>query len=621
MSQSENVYTVADNICYEHEDRKNTRFLYRRRWSIALAVIFLLGTFLYSGFFVEYSFSDPDEGRYAEIAREMLETGDFITPHLNYVKYLEKPPLFYWLTAGSMAIFGRNEQAARSIPVISGLLTLLIVILIGRAMFGLWTGLAAGWIYLTSIEPFAMAQFTVIDMLFSMLLTASWSALWAGFNSRSVRQKRGWITLSWACLGLATMAKGPVAICLTGLILLLFWVPARNRDMLRTIFRWPGLLLFGIIVIPWHVAVGHLNPEFWHFYIVVQHFDRVTGNEHAGPFWFFWAMLPFGMLFWGAFLFPAAFNAVKSAILFLKSALKPSSAQDNKNHSGLSSQSLQESVPVYFLVIWIFAVVGLFSLSKCKLIPYVLPAYPATALITAWHLKRALYRRSTVWCLIITMIFLAGMFFAIPYGAKNQDTIPYNEIIGLARLTQFSLISALMLIFLAIFKRKLVLPAMGLVLILLVPALGQTTRKVTQYRKIGDLVKSLPSPLPSEIKIAEWRNYDRSLGFYTNRRIILIDETSELVYRTESKDFKHFFLNGKESLRTLADQGPLLVNIRPQNWKDVSQWRVFFPVAANSTNILVANKEFFNLTNLTPWPESAIRQQPLLLMPRFDETR
>jgi 4-amino-4-deoxy-L-arabinose transferase-like glycosyltransferase len=621
MHTLENTSYSKNSPCYRSGALNNTCLLSGKWWSIALVVIFMIGISLYSSFFVKYSLFDPDEGRYAEIAREMLETGDFITPHLNYVKYLEKPPLFYWLTAGSMALFGQNEGAARFVPEMSGFLTLLIVIFMGRAMFGARTGLAAGWIYITSIEPFIMSQFTVIDMLFSMLLTASWSALWFAYNAPSIPRKRGWITLAWVCLGLATMAKGPVAIFLTGLIILLFEASVRDREILHTIFWWPGPLLFGIIVIPWHVAVGYLNPEFWHFYIVVQHFDRAMGNEHVRPFWFFLATLPFGILFWSAFLFPAIFDAVKSGVLFLKSGLKPSSDTTDKKHLSFYSPALQESFSVFFLGIWIFAVVGLFSLSKCKLIPYVLPAYPAIALLTAWHLNRALYRRSTFWCLIITIIFLAGIFLAIPYAARHQDTIPYNEISGLAHFTQVITVVSIGLVFLALFNRKFVLPVMGLILILMVPTLGKTVQVSNRYRKIGDMVKSMPNPLPAEIRIAEWSNFDRSLAFYTQRRIILIDEDNEMVFRAKSRDFKQFFLKGKESLRKIADQGPLLVNMRPESWKEVRQWGVLYPVAANSTNLMVANEEFFRLTKLIPWPETAIKPRPLLLMPRYADTK
>jgi len=93
---------------------------------LAAIGVVITAMFLYFAGLGGYPLLDPDEGRYAEIPREMLESGDFITPRLNYVKYFEKPPLFYWLTAGSMALFGQKEWAVRLVPAVAGFLTLLV---------------------------------------------------------------------------------------------------------------------------------------------------------------------------------------------------------------------------------------------------------------------------------------------------------------------------------------------------------------------------------------------------------------------------------------------------------------------------------------------------------------
>jgi len=148
------------------------------------------------------------------------------------------------------------------------------------------------------------------------------------------------------------------------------------------------------------------------------------------------------------------------------------------------------------------------------------------------------------------------------------------------------------------------------------PSIVMIVPKVANYRKVGGFIKAMPGPLPAQIKIAEWRNYDQGLSFYTQRRTILVDNVGELKFGSTIGDHKDFFLKGEESLKRLAREGPLLVNIRPGDWPKVSRWAMFRPVAANSTNVMVGNDEFFRLTGLAPWPDKAVTPPPLLLLPR-----
>ncbi len=593
---------------------------FKGRWPLGVCTIILVAVLMYYGFLGDYPLADPDEGRYAEIAREMLESGDFVTPHLNYVKYLEKPPLFYWLTAASMAVLGENELAVRTVSAIAGLLSVLLVIGLGRRLFGPRTGLAAGWIYLTSVQPFVLARLPIIDILFSLCLSATWGAWWLGYTATGMTGKKRWFTVAWACLGLATMSKGLAAIVLTCFITLMFLLVCRNLAEIKFMAWWPGPVAFAIIVAPWHLAVGYRNPEFWHFYIVVQHFARLMGDEHVKPVWFFPATLPLGMMFWGAFLFPAMAKAIRSGFETAKYASTRSMELLSQRRNSSCSDRIQDkdqSEAILLLVIWVVAVVGLFSLSKCKLLPYVLPSYPALALLVGRHLNsKALFGRSTAWCLALTAVFIMGLILLLPYAARHQDTLPFKEISGLLFLTQCLLAVGFGLVVFSIFRRKMALASVGLVLVLLVPVLDKSAGLITEHRKIGALVKAMPNPLPPDIKIAEWHTYDQSLSFYTRRRTILVDEIGELVHSETSKDHDLFFLNGKNKLRSLASDGPLLVNMRHKDWSSVIKWGVLFPVAANKTNLMVANREFFDLTDLAPWPEEALKSHPLLLLPR-----
>jgi 4-amino-4-deoxy-L-arabinose transferase-like glycosyltransferase len=571
--------------------------------SIILATIGVLTTamLLYFVGLDSYPLLDPDEGRYAEIPREMLESGDFITPRLNYVKYFEKPPLFYWLTAGSMALFGQKEWAVRLVPAVAGFLTLLLVMGLGKRIFDGRTGVMAAWIYLTSIIPTVLARLPIIDGVFSLILTATWGTWWLGYKAQTKPSRSVWYCTSWACLGLAVMTKGIAAIALTGLIVGGFIICRRDWRALLSMAWVPGLLIFAVIVVPWHWAVSAENPGFFHFYIVVQHFARLVSHEHAKPFWFFIAIFPFGMFLWVAFFSRAAAKSFREAFKAVRSP---------RTNGG-------QGESILFLVIWVAGVIGLFSLSKGKIIPYILPAYPAMALLMAHFVRdRAFMKRSTLWGVAILAILLlvcAGVLIPV---AMRQDALSMAELLPAIRVGQAGLIFGSVFLLASLFKRRLIPFATGFAMVLLFPAMLMVVPSVAKYRKVGGFIKAMPKPLPGEIRIAEWRNYDQALSFYSGRRSILVDEIGELAYDSSLEDHRVYFLKGEESLKRLAIDVPLLVNIRPGDWPKVQSWQTLQPVAANSTNVMVGNEAFFHLTGLKPWPDSAITPPPLLLMPQ-----
>jgi len=280
-------------------------------------------------------------------------------------------------------------------------------------------------------------------------------------------------------------------------------------------------------------------------------------------------------------------------------------------------QKANESEGVLFLIIWVVAVVGLFSLSRSKLVPYILPAYPAMALLIASHLTNGgLTRSSARWCAGITAALLLIPIPVVSYYAQSQDMLPTSSLVWPVRAAQIALLFGSVMLAIATFKRRLIPAVTGLVLVVFMPSIVMIVPKVANYRKVGGFIKAMPGPLPAQIKIAEWRNYDQGLSFYTQRRTILVDNVGELKFGSTIGDHKDFFLKGEESLKRLAREGPLLVNIRPGDWPKVSRWAMFRPVAANSTNVMVGNEEFFRLTGLAPWPDKAVTPPPLLLLPR-----
>jgi len=589
----------------------------RGSYRIRVILVLALAAIIYFAGLNGYPLLDPDEGRYGEIPREMLESGDFITPRLNYVNYFEKPPLFYWAVAGSMALFGQKEWAVRLVPALAGLLTVFLVMGLGRRMFGMRAGLMAGWVYLTSLIPLILARMPIIDGLFSLLLTATWGAWWLGYASPRPWPRRLWFWAAWAGLGLSCMTKGIAAMALTGLILSSFILATGNFKVLRGMEWLPGILIFFIVVLPWHLIVSYRNPEFFHFYFVVQHFGRLVSEEHSKPFWFFLVIFPPGMLFWTALFFPAMAKAIKYAAGYVRFPWKGPGRGEDPFHARAGDPKRGEPEKVLFLVIWALAVVGLFSLSRSKLVPYILPAYPATAILLARYVTGGtLTGRSARWCAGITVGFLLIPVPVIAYYARAQEMLPYEALLWPVRAAQSALLFGAVILAVSVFRQRLLPYATGLVLVALIPTMVMIVPVVAKYRKVGGFIKAMPGPLPASVKVAEWRNYDQGLSFYTKRRTILIDNTGELKFGSAQGDHSDFFLKGEEGLKRLAREGPLLVNLRPGDWPRVKTWGIFRPVAANSTNVMVGNDEFFLVTGLVPWPDRAVTPPPLLLLPK-----
>ncbi|NJD91029.1 MAG: phospholipid carrier-dependent glycosyltransferase, partial [Geobacter sp.] len=271
-----------------------------RRDLIFLAITFGL---LACQFLGRYPLLEPDEGRYSEIPREMLERLDFITPHLNYVKYFEKPPLLYWMNALSMAIFGQNEFAARLPCALAGLLTILFTYWLGRKLFDRLTGLYSAIIIGSCLGFIAQARIPLTDMPLTLCLTVSLGSFILAVNSEG-REKCGYLYLSYAAAAMAVLAKGLIGILFPGAIIFLFMLFRKRWRLLLEMRIVTGLALFFAIAAPWFILVSMRNPEFARFFFIHEHFERFLTKVHSRyqPFWYFIPVLIGIMLPWAIFV-------------------------------------------------------------------------------------------------------------------------------------------------------------------------------------------------------------------------------------------------------------------------------------------------------------------------------
>ena len=318
---------------------------------------------------------EPDEGRYTEIPREMLATGDFVSPHLDGVLYFEKPPLHYWLTAAAFKLLGLSPFSARLWSALFGLGGLALAYGLGAAMGGRRGGAVAAAALGTSPLWVGLSRLATLDMTVTFFLTATLACFWFAQRGRpgGADAPRGRGRLWWygmfVAAALSVLAKGLIGIVIPGAVVFLYLLATRQWRVLARVPWLTGVPLFLAVAAPWHLVAASRNPDFAWFYFVHEHLLRFATGEaqRREPFWFFVAIVALGCVPWSG-LFPAATRLVEWRRL---------------------RASLAERPEVAFLLIWAGFVIAFFSASQSKLIPYVLPALPPLAVLIGVFVARS----------------------------------------------------------------------------------------------------------------------------------------------------------------------------------------------------------------------------------------
>ncbi|MGH9603466.1 MAG: ArnT family glycosyltransferase, partial [Terriglobales bacterium] len=336
------------------EDRKTLREMATLAAFCAFLFFFGLNSFGLVG---------PDEPRYAQVAREMLERNDWVTPTLYGQVWLEKPVLYYWGAQLSFRVFGVSDWAARlPLAVLAALLVAAVYFFTRRFRPG--AEMEAALITASSAAWLGFARGVSTDLP----LAAPFGIGMLSWFAWHVTQQRRWLAVFYFFLGLAMLAKGPVAPFLAGAIVLAFAVVQRDsRLVLRTLWL-PGIGIFLAVAAPWYVAVQLRNPEFFRVFIVEHNLARFSTDvfRHAQPFWFYLPVLLLGLMPWTA----AVIAVVVEALRDWRSGVR---------------DSLTE-----FLLIWATLPVVFFSISQSKLPGYILPAFPPLLLLAGLEIGRRL---------------------------------------------------------------------------------------------------------------------------------------------------------------------------------------------------------------------------------------
>jgi 4-amino-4-deoxy-L-arabinose transferase-like glycosyltransferase len=295
---------------------------------------------------------EPDEGRNAEVAREMLTTGDWVTPHYNSFTYLDKPAVYFWMVAASLRTFGVSEAAARLPSALMGAATMLLVWFLARRMFGESMAWRAGIVFASCPLAIVLAREVIFDMTLTFFVTLALAAFWLAESSDF---QKPWLdVLMFAAMGVAIITKGPVGVLLPLLSILIYSaVCGRWRSWKR--LRWGvGLLVFLAVALPWFLAVSARNPDFPHYALWEESLKRFgTSKAHRGGGIFYYVPVYLGGFFpWSFFLLLAGWNRLRR----------------------WRELRQEEGRPRLFLLSWAVCVFAFFTLSHSKLPGYFLPA-------------------------------------------------------------------------------------------------------------------------------------------------------------------------------------------------------------------------------------------------------
>jgi len=350
--------------------------------------------------------ASPDEVRYGEIAREMLVSGDWVSPHFNGVRYFEKPALGHWLNALALAAFGENAFALRLPVALATGLAALIVFALARRFLGASTALLATLIFLTTFLVAGVGTFALLDAFLALFLTAALAAYYVALRAAPA-ERRAWLIACGVACGAAFLVKGFLALAIPVIVAAPYLATAKRWRELLTSPWWPIAVAIAVAS-PWSVLVHLREPDFWRYFFWVEHVQRFTADDaqHAEPFWYYLAYLPLTAWPW-ILLLPAAAIGLKQ---------------------GGADRDFAR-----YLVVWAALPFLFFSASSGKLATYILPCFAPLSILLAAGLERYLAAGYTrAWRLAgaaIALAFLAllGVLVAANGGLSGGGVFGAGE--------------------------------------------------------------------------------------------------------------------------------------------------------------------------------------------------
>jgi len=494
-----------------------------------LPVLFHCGT---AGLF------ETSEGRYASVARRMLDSGDWLTPRHNGLRHFTKPPVTYWFAAAGMKLFGINEFGARFFLSIAAGATALATWYLGKLLFCRVTGLIASLVLISSI--YFQTQFRGLTT--DPFLTAFETLMALAFYAWLSRQKKRWYFTFWLATAAAMLTKRP-----PGLLPLAGLIPAAlltgHRLQLKKLFGTAaGWAIFGIFGLGWYLLAAFMNPGLLSYFLIDETVKRVASDAHqrSAPFYYFLILLPAGIFPWTGYLLMA---------------LKEQIGRFRKSRSAT------------FMLLWTGVPLLIFTLSRSKLAGYTLPLLVPLALLTAQKLRQTLLRANPV---TTKLRYFAGLAIVVGIAAITLIIAGYQRLDEFKTIAQIAIFSGIFWLFAAAFLGWFVHKGhrVGAIAVscLLVPGLmffvlpglhGNEAYAKNRYLTSQWRLLKRVATLPANQKIICIDKMIEGWYFYTGRDVITWDVERNTGFDKEAATA--LVLNGDDALRRAVDNDTMLV--------------------------------------------------------------
>jgi len=533
------------------------------------------------------SITSPDEGRYIEIPREMVETGDYVLPRLNGILYFEKPPLFYWMEAASIKLFGISEFSTRLVPALLGLFGCVCAFYVARRFYGRTAGLIAGGVLATTLLYYALARFIVLDMAVSVFMSAALFAFLLAVDETDEKRGLWWARAGHLAAALAILTKGLIGVALPGLIGLI-WLGLTGRwSLLKRILCPSGILIFLTVATPWHALAAMRNDDFLWFYFVHEHFLRFTTTVHKRyqPDWFFVPVLLAGFLPWTGYIWHA-----------VRKSWPRRWAQRAENPREL------------YLLIWAVVIFVFFSVSDSKLITYILPIFPALAVLIGGLLAPYVDQRRADDLPAGRGVFIAVMLAlaALVPAAYLTPSLQTHEEIGPELALAAPVVIPMAVIFALGALAALFLPRRygmrgTLGIIFVTAALGWSGVSLVASRAdpntVKPLVLLLEPHLTPEDKVVSFGTLFYDVPVYLERKVIVIDNHAEFDFGMTQEDTSAIVQYSDDFLRRWPGDERYFVFARSRALKDYLPAALPAPIciiASDDRAVLFTNKPLLN---------------------------